>query len=264
MYCLFLNTSLYGCRIVISLDQVVCNQFCAVLYSSLQCDVLENDERSLRLLRAKSPELPKLLVEELLLPSPVRRPSWFPLWARDSCRRIEQRLQPRLGRETSPVRVTTSDAAAQVSGLVGRLRPPHYNKGVETTRVETDAVAVQTDGSLLLQPKFLLRLLAEQQGGTAGVRGRSPVPPRTPDDAALSVKSLERELEQLEPSDDEIEWWGDADAASPAPVTTAPAAPTSPETVKPVAPFVRRKKVLYQTPPFTREPPPGWGSWRNE
>ena len=124
MYCLILKIfCLYLYHIYSSLCCIV-----RLLYSSLPYDVIGNVDRGLRLIRAKSGDISSLLELELLEPWPVRCPLWFPMWANDSCRRLEQRLQQQHTAEVrgmSPTRVVTSDAAAQASGSANRLQPPH-------------------------------------------------------------------------------------------------------------------------------------------
>jgi hypothetical protein len=153
--------------------------------------VIGNVSRSLRLLRAGSDEIPKLLEMELLEPWPIRRPNWFPLWARNNCSRLEQRLQQ------SSVPEPTSNAAAQQADRSSqprlRLRPTHYSKAVETDRVVTSTVATQTDIDLVLQPQFLLQLLLNQ---TTRLCRPSTVPFMTLADQLLNLEPLMRGLDE--------------------------------------------------------------------
>jgi hypothetical protein len=217
-------------------------------------DMTGNVRRGLQLLRARSGEIPRLMEIELLEPWPIRRPMWFPTWARANCSRLEQRLERR----------PTSNATTQSPPSSCRLPPPQLDEAVETDRVQTCTAATQTNGDLLLHPTFMLQLLLDQ---TLRSSESSQVP-------FVVYMNLRERLIDMEPFvrdlDDPAElldnsWmrmhtptlsnssapselsWGHAGASSP---TGA-----QPDAEEPEADQLERGR---------RAPPEGWGSWRNE
>ena len=228
-----------------------------LLYSCRLCDMVGAVDRGLMLIRARSRGQPRLAERE---PSPTRMEGR----ARRGRAQASGRMRTAGAQETPPTRVVMKDAEAQTSGPATRLRPPHYSKAVETDRVTTHSVGSQTDASLLLQPGFLLGLLAGLQSGTENARGPSTSPSGSLRGAALDLQPLQRSLrrlEELESSSSDEEWWGET-TSLPAPATSAATRVLSEP--KPDNPLIRRRKVLLQTPPFTRQPPANWGSWRND
>ena len=208
--------------------------------------MLGHVDRGLRLLRARTAEIPKLMELELLEPWAQEKPEWYPAWALTACQRLTQRLQrPPVIYQVQPATSTRTEVVHTEPPRV-RLNPPRCNRAVGTECVETHSVSTQTDLDLVKEPAFLLRLLMSKGDKPEVTYGPPWIPPMTMADSMLNEISFRRDVLEMEhPTlvEDVIlehfsTWTGSA----------------APEDA-----IGRDEDVVSLT-----QPPVGWGSWRDE